>query len=55
MTSESRVFKNEFDDQWYYWAESWEVVHGPFDDYIKAHAAMSKHVEEAREASQSRC
>lgn len=57
MTTESRVFKNEFDDNWYYWDESWSLVQGPFDDYAQAHAAMSKQIEEARdkEANQSRC
>lgn len=57
MTTESRVFKNEFDDSWYYWTEAWDFVKGPFDDYAQAHAAMSKHIEEARdqEANQSRC
>lgn len=57
MTSNSKVFKNEFDDKWYYWDESWSFVSGPFEEYIEAHKDMSRLVEEARgkEPTQSRC
>ena len=41
MTSESRIFKNPFYDKWYFWDDAWQATHGPYEDYVEAHAAMT--------------
>jgi len=46
--TDNRLWQNPWDDRWYFWDESWLVCHGPLNEYVEAHAAMSKQIEEQR-------
>lgn len=55
MTQDSRVFRNPFDDKWYFWDEAWASTQGPYEEYVEAHAALTAVVEQARAGQAPNC
>ena len=46
MTNNARIIQVE--DKWYFWPDAWDSAKGPYDEYIEAHAALNKYLEEHR-------
>ena len=44
MTNNARII--EKDGKWYFWPDAWTAAAGPFNEYIEAHAALTKYLEE---------
>lgn len=58
MTTNSTVFKSDYDDKYYFWLG--DKVSSGYHDYNEAHLALTKHLEEAHGnkkegCTQSRC
>lgn len=49
MTSHNRMFQSDLDNKWYFWADAWGSIHGPFDEYTEAHMAYSQHLKDIRD------
>lgn len=58
MTSAADIFQSPFDDKYYFWLG--DRVSSGYEEYTQAHAALTKHLEEAhgnekKGCPQSRC
>lgn len=44
MTTEARLYHSDLDDKYYFWLG--DETRGPYDEYVEAHKALTKLLEE---------